>query len=262
MFFLGFLSIQCKIKRERPTETRWSTCWSPLLYSTANFTPVKVNELRTNCRCLFRSAILLLCQRCSNSTQTIGRVGFLVFATCRVQHALQICLWANPFFYFQGRQQVSQWRIQHLGVHMRRWGGSRHRRRRLDRLLWRAQKSDPARPAHGEDRPKKGGEDRHVGHGRKRRTRKGLSLWRLHCYLFFPGTFWVTTRYASVLQYVYPTWLHLFGWILQRLTLSQESQWSNLKVDQIMLVAMLWHQQNIRLTLVSRIRPCPYFCAC
>jgi len=35
MFFLGILSIQCKIRRDRPTETwrstgRWrSTCWPP-----------------------------------------------------------------------------------------------------------------------------------------------------------------------------------------------------------------------------------------
>jgi len=28
-FFLGILSIQCKIRRDRPNETRRSTCWSP-----------------------------------------------------------------------------------------------------------------------------------------------------------------------------------------------------------------------------------------
>jgi len=38
VFFLGNLSIQCKIRRDRPIETRWSTglsrstCWPPLFY--------------------------------------------------------------------------------------------------------------------------------------------------------------------------------------------------------------------------------------
>jgi len=30
MLFLGMLPIQCKIRRDRPTETRRSTCWPPL----------------------------------------------------------------------------------------------------------------------------------------------------------------------------------------------------------------------------------------
>jgi len=30
MFFLGILSIQCKIRRDRPTDTRRSTYWPPL----------------------------------------------------------------------------------------------------------------------------------------------------------------------------------------------------------------------------------------
>jgi len=33
MLFLGILSIQCKIRCDRPTDTRRSTCWPPLLYS-------------------------------------------------------------------------------------------------------------------------------------------------------------------------------------------------------------------------------------
>jgi len=38
MFFLGMLSFQCEIRRDRPTETRRSTgrsrltCWPPLVY--------------------------------------------------------------------------------------------------------------------------------------------------------------------------------------------------------------------------------------
>jgi len=34
MFFLGILSIQCKIRRDRPSDTRRSTCccWPPLVY--------------------------------------------------------------------------------------------------------------------------------------------------------------------------------------------------------------------------------------
>jgi len=32
VFFSGISSIQCKIRRDRPTESRRSTCWSPLLY--------------------------------------------------------------------------------------------------------------------------------------------------------------------------------------------------------------------------------------
>jgi len=31
MFFLGIVSIQCKIKCDRPTEPRRSTCWPPLI---------------------------------------------------------------------------------------------------------------------------------------------------------------------------------------------------------------------------------------
>jgi len=31
MFFLGILSIQCKIRRGRPTKTWRSTCWSHLV---------------------------------------------------------------------------------------------------------------------------------------------------------------------------------------------------------------------------------------
>jgi len=31
VFILGILSIQCKIRRDRPIETRRSTCWPPLL---------------------------------------------------------------------------------------------------------------------------------------------------------------------------------------------------------------------------------------
>jgi len=27
MFFLGILSIQCKIRRDRPSDTRWSMGW-------------------------------------------------------------------------------------------------------------------------------------------------------------------------------------------------------------------------------------------
>jgi len=30
--FLGILSIQRKIRRDRPTDTRRSTCWPPLVY--------------------------------------------------------------------------------------------------------------------------------------------------------------------------------------------------------------------------------------
>jgi len=43
VFFLGILSIQCKIRRDRPTDTRRSTgrsrstCWPPLFYSIVNF---------------------------------------------------------------------------------------------------------------------------------------------------------------------------------------------------------------------------------
>jgi len=33
MFFLGILSIQCKIWRDRQTDTRRSACWPPLLWS-------------------------------------------------------------------------------------------------------------------------------------------------------------------------------------------------------------------------------------
>jgi len=32
MFFLGILSIQCNIRPDRPTDTRRSTCWPPLLH--------------------------------------------------------------------------------------------------------------------------------------------------------------------------------------------------------------------------------------
>jgi len=30
MFVLGILSIQCKIRRDQPNDTRRSTCWPPL----------------------------------------------------------------------------------------------------------------------------------------------------------------------------------------------------------------------------------------
>jgi len=30
--FLGILSIQYKIRRDRPNDTRRSTCWPPLVY--------------------------------------------------------------------------------------------------------------------------------------------------------------------------------------------------------------------------------------
>jgi len=30
MFSLGFVSIQCKIRRDRPTGTARTTCWLPL----------------------------------------------------------------------------------------------------------------------------------------------------------------------------------------------------------------------------------------
>jgi len=38
MFFIGIFSIQCKLRRDRPTDTQQSTgrsrstCWSPLLF--------------------------------------------------------------------------------------------------------------------------------------------------------------------------------------------------------------------------------------
>jgi len=32
MFFLGILSIQCKIRCNRPSDTWRSTCWPPLVY--------------------------------------------------------------------------------------------------------------------------------------------------------------------------------------------------------------------------------------
>jgi len=32
MFFLGSLSIQCKIRCNQPSDTGRSTCWPPLVY--------------------------------------------------------------------------------------------------------------------------------------------------------------------------------------------------------------------------------------
>jgi len=44
VFFLGILSIQCKIRRDRPTDTWRSTCWPPLAYGIVNVNGGKLSK--------------------------------------------------------------------------------------------------------------------------------------------------------------------------------------------------------------------------